>query len=80
MLHVRAELPCPHSDCHHAQGLEGGLQARPAAHLREPLLLNLCSMYELSSSSASAESKRRLSAWAARFAPDDFDLTCTRAG
>lgn len=62
------------------QGLEGGLQARPKAHLREPVLLNLCSMYELSSSSASAESKRRLSAWAARFAPDDFDLTCTRAG
>ncbi len=61
------------------QVLESGLQARPEAHLREPLLLNLCSMYELSSSSASAESKRRLSAWAARCVPDDFDLTCTRA-
>ncbi len=36
-------------------------------------------MYELSSSSASAEAKRRLAAWAARCAPDDFDLGCTRA-
>jgi hypothetical protein len=36
-------------------------------------------MYELSSSSASAEAKRRLAAWAARCAPDDFDLSCTRA-
>ena len=34
----------------YAQGLEGGLQARPAAHLREPLLLHLCSVYELTSS------------------------------
>ncbi len=55
------------------------LQEHPAELMRETVLLNLCSMYELSSSTASAEAKRRLAAWAARAAPDDFDLSCIRA-
>jgi hypothetical protein len=54
-------------------------QEHPAELLRESVLLNLCSMYELSSSTASAEARRKLAAWAARCAPDDFDLSCIRA-
>jgi hypothetical protein len=59
------------------RSLEASLQARPREHLREAVLLNLCSMYELSSSTASVEAKRRLTAWAAR-GPDDFDLSIFR--
>jgi hypothetical protein len=57
--------------------LEGALRGQPRQLLRETLLLNLCSMYDLSSSTASTESKRRLTAWAAG-GPDDFDLSIFR--
>ena len=61
------------------QALEGALKARPVAHLREMVLLNLCSMYELSSATAAADAKRALAAWTVRAAPDDFDLAATHA-
>ncbi|KAK9814551.1 hypothetical protein WJX72_007745 [[Myrmecia] bisecta] len=56
------------------QSLEGSLKSLPLEHLRETLLSNLSSMYELSSSNTASESKRRLSAWVSRCAPDDFDF------
>lgn len=59
------------------QVLETALQKNPLTALNETLVLNLCSMYELASMN-SVESKRTLSAWILRIAPDDFDLTCTR--
>ncbi|KAL2613692.1 hypothetical protein R1flu_025384 [Riccia fluitans] len=59
------------------QVLETALQRYPLTALNETLVLNLCSMYELASMN-SVESKRTLSAWILRLAPDDFDLTCTR--
>ncbi len=60
------------------QSLEAALQANPQSFLQETVLLNLCSMYELSSSTASTESKRRLMAWASRVGPEDFDLSIFR--
>ncbi|BDA49206.1 Trafficking protein particle complex subunit 12 [Coccomyxa sp. Obi] len=60
------------------QSLEAALQANPQSFLQETVLLNLCSMYELSSSTASTESKRRLTAWASRVGPEDFDLSIFR--
>lgn len=59
------------------QSLEAALQAQPQSFLQETVLLNLCSMYELSSSTASTESKRRLTAWASK-GPEDFDLSIFR--
>ncbi len=59
------------------QSLEAALQAQPQAFLQETVLLNLCSMYELSSSTASTESKRRLTAWASK-GPEDLDLSIFR--
>lgn len=59
------------------QVLEDVLQRSPLTALHEPLVLNLCSMYELSSMN-STEAKRTLSSWIMRIAPDDFDMTCTR--
>ncbi|KAK9868400.1 hypothetical protein WJX84_009501 [Apatococcus fuscideae] len=56
--------------------LEKCLQASPSAHLREPLLVNLCSMYQLGAPAAAARSKRQLGQWAQKCAPDDFDLAC----
>ncbi|KAK9844624.1 hypothetical protein WJX74_004886 [Apatococcus lobatus] len=58
--------------------LEGCLQGSPSAHLREPLLVNLCSMYQLGAPAAAARSKRQLGQWAQKWAPDDFDMTCTQ--
>ena len=60
--------------------MEGSLKAHPLAHLDETGLQNLASLYELSSSDASAggQKKRALSAWAAQFAPDDVDLSVIR--
>jgi len=53
--------------------LEGSLRQFPHQMLRESLVGNLASLYELSSADAPA-SKRRLAQWAAEFAPDDFDV------
>ena len=58
------------------QQLERGLAGHPGTVLRETVLLNLTSMYNLSSSAASTEAKRKLGAWAANFAADDIDLRC----
>ena len=60
------------------QALEGSLRGRAGAHLQETVLLNLASMYELSSSLPAAEAKAGLAAWAARVAPHDFDMSCIR--
>lgn len=56
--------------------LEEALQPQRCP-LNETLVRNLCSMYELASTS-SAVTKKNLSNWLMRVAPDDFDLTCTR--
>jgi hypothetical protein len=56
---------------------ERALEAHPLAALHEPLVLNLCSLYELSAGDA-GDAKRRLAAWVARAGPEDFDGTCTR--
>ncbi|KAK9808151.1 hypothetical protein WJX73_002349 [Symbiochloris irregularis] len=61
------------------KAIEGDLRSRAAAHLQETVLLNLSSMYELSSAGAAAESKRALSDWAGRSGPDDLDISCIRA-
>eukprot|EP00899_Mesostigma_viride_P009876 jgi/Mesvir1/18890/Mv18888-RA.1 len=58
-------------------GLEECLRGQPLLGLHEALVMNLSCMYELAAP-APAESKRALSAWIARCAPDDFDLTCAR--
>ena len=57
--------------------LEDVLQNNPLTALNETLVLNLCSMYELGSSNCT-KTKRTLSNWLMRLAPDDFDLMCTR--
>lgn len=49
----------------------------PLAALHEPLVLNLCSLYELSAADSTA-AKRRVAGWLARAGPEDFDGTCTR--
>lgn len=56
--------------------LEEALQPQRCP-LNETLVRNLCSMYELASTS-STTTKKNLSNWLMRLAPDDFDLTCTR--
>ena len=58
--------------------LEHSLAEHPETVLKETVLLNLSSMYNLSSSAASTEAKRKLGAWASSFATDDVDLTCIR--
>lgn len=60
--------------------LEAALRKAPLANLREPLLSNLCSMYEYASGSdvEAAEAKAGLGAWVAGFCPDDFDLARIR--
>lgn len=60
------------------QALETDLRTRAAAHLQETLLLNLSSMYELSSAGVAAENKRVLSDWASRAGPDDLDNAVIR--
>lgn len=61
------------------QQLEQSLAGHPGTVLRETVLLNLTSLYNLSSSAASTEAKKKLSAWAASFAADDVDLACIQA-
>ena len=51
--------------------MEAALQRQPREHLREPLLLNLTSLYELASAHG-PQQRRRLEAWARAFAPEDF--------
>ncbi|GBG82201.1 hypothetical protein CBR_g34484 [Chara braunii] len=57
--------------------LEESLQGNPVGMLNETLVLNLCSIYNLASAK-DADTKRMLSAWIMRCAPDDFDLMCTQ--
>jgi hypothetical protein len=58
--------------------LEAALAAHPLAALHEPLVLNLCSLYELLSADAAA-AKRRIAEWVTRAGPECFDSTaCTR--
>ena len=46
--------------------------------LQEPIISNMASLYELGLAS-SLESKRALAGWVAAAAPDDLDLSCTKA-
>jgi tetratricopeptide (TPR) repeat protein len=57
--------------------LENALERVPTVALNETLVVNLCSMYELAYVNHS-DTKRTLSNWISRVAPDDFDTTCTR--
>ncbi|GMI67657.1 hypothetical protein like AT4G39820 [Hibiscus trionum] len=57
--------------------LENSLERVPTVALNETLVINLCSMYELAYVNHS-ETKRTLSNWIGRVAPDDFDASCTR--
>ncbi|KAJ6918853.1 hypothetical protein NC651_012957 [Populus alba x Populus x berolinensis] len=52
--------------------LENSLERVPTVALNETLVVNLCSMYELAYVNHS-DTKRTLSNWIARVAPDDFD-------
>ena len=61
------------------QQLEQSLASHPGTVLRETVLLNLASLYNLSSSAASTEAKKKLGAWATSFATDDVDLACIQA-
>jgi hypothetical protein len=56
--------------------LEAALAAHPLAALHEPLVLNLCSLYELASADAAA-AKRRIAEWVTRAGPEDFDSTAS---
>nr|GEU35079.1 hypothetical protein [Tanacetum cinerariifolium] len=53
------------------------LESVPTAALNETLVVNLCSMYELAYVNHT-DTKKTLSNWIARVAPDDFDSSCTR--
>ena len=57
--------------------LENELSGDRTRALRRPLVLNLCSMYELASAKCE-ESKRTLHAWLLKNASDDFDGETTR--
>ncbi|KAF3441023.1 hypothetical protein FNV43_RR19309 [Rhamnella rubrinervis] len=57
--------------------LESALERVPTVALDETVVVNLCSMYELAYVNHS-DTKRTLSNWIARVAPDDFDSSCTR--
>ena len=58
--------------------LEAALAAHPLAALHEPLVLNLCSLYELAAPDAAA-AKRRIADWLQRAGPECFDVAaCTR--
>lgn len=57
--------------------LEGALERVPTAAVKETLVVNLCSMYELAYVNH-GEVKKSLNSWIARVAPDDFDPSCTR--
>jgi hypothetical protein len=55
-------------------GVGVALAAHPLAALHEPLVLNLCSLYELAAADAAA-AKRRIADWLQRAGPEDFDST-----
>lgn len=57
--------------------LENFLTERSPSLLDETMVLNLCSMYELSSP-ASNEKKKQLRRWIISNGPDDFDLSATK--
>lgn len=57
--------------------LESALERVPTVALDETVVVNLCSMYELAYVNH-ADTKRTLSNWIARVAPDDFDSSSTR--
>lgn len=57
--------------------LESALERIPTVALKETLVVNLCSMYELAYVNH-ADTKKTLGSWIARVAPDDFDTSCTR--
>ena len=60
--------------------LEAALAAHPLAALHEPLVLNLCSLYELAAPDAAA-AKRRIADWLQRAGPECFDIAAsTRQG
>ena len=52
------------------------LAACPAE--QEQVVLNLASLYELGATPASLAAKRRMGAWVAAAAGDDFDLSFTK--
>ncbi|KAL2528208.1 Tetratricopeptide repeat (TPR)-like superfamily protein [Forsythia ovata] len=54
--------------------LESALERIPTMALNETLVVNLCSMYELAYVNH-ADTKKTLSNWIARVAPDDFDTS-----
>ncbi|GKD50521.1 trafficking protein particle complex subunit 12-like protein [Tanacetum coccineum] len=56
--------------------LEKALESVPTAALNETLVVNLCSMYELAYVNH-MDTKKTLSNWIARVAPDDFDSSCS---
>lgn len=64
--------------------LEAEFWRRPGIMLREPMVANLASIYEVVPPQAAAcdgsRAKRFLGAWVAGAAPDDFDLSCCKAG
>ncbi|QDZ17551.1 hypothetical protein HOP50_01g00600 [Chloropicon primus] len=57
--------------------LENKLAEDHTLALRQPVVLNLCSMYELASTK-SKESKQTLHTWILKMASDDFDVRTTR--
>ncbi|KAL4422892.1 hypothetical protein ABPG75_009089 [Micractinium tetrahymenae] len=65
-----------------AQGvaaLEAAFRRAPAALLQEPIVGNLAAMLELGASPASLADKQRFAGWVHTAAPDDFDISATRA-
>jgi hypothetical protein len=57
--------------------LENKLAQNHTFILQKPMVLNLCSMYELASTRCN-ESKHTLHSWILKHAPDDFDSKTTR--
>lgn len=57
--------------------LEKALESVPTATLNETLVVNFYSMYELAYVNHT-DTKKTLSNWIARVAPDDFDSSCTQ--
>lgn len=47
---------------------------------QEPIVQNLASIYELMAAAGSLGAKRRMAAWVAGAAPDDFQLAATKTG